>query len=446
MGNKTISIQFSPDHDVEDLEYRISNAYYDKFNSVASEYIEDNVALDYYQKCRIEKISFDEYVEGLKKEKDFIWKARNLRNIPKFKDKMDTYIEGCVSNFHNDFLDSTEMVYCDAGFEDYKDENFTELLTQMGVVEKYFTREKIDLTLTAICGELDCESVKNIEKLTENIGNLTIKSYELKVTLPQLLEAEEKTDLLVDKIKSLNLSPFEQYLLIHDFAASKPYNENGSKEFNCRDYIHTMISNKIVCVGYAKIMERLCSEFGIQCDCVGGKPTELARQEYNLDDEDMVGHEFNIVHLVDTKYDLNGYYLCDANWDSEVAYEKKSKIYTYAIMPMQDMEDDSHKLHYDKDLSERNGEAYLRYPTYSEPISFDKLKSALDSAYSALDGEFFDENAIIEALRNTRKFYEENYHEESSIIKRVEADFPITQLETKYTLPEKKELDKLPDF
>lgn len=415
-----------------------------RFQSVARNYIKNLDVWEYYWQCCVDNRSFDDYLKSLKKQKGLIWSLKNSRNADEIQKSMDAYVDDCQTEFYNDFIKSGEMVYCNAEFDNYLDENFMKLLEQMSAVEKYFPREKIDLALTSKCYGFDFKELENINSLTENVGNLEVNAFDIKITLPQLLESHEKEELLINKIKSLDLSPFEQYLLVHDFVAGKPFEFSENTEFDCRNYIHSMISNQIVCVGYAELMSHLCSELGIRCDYIHGRPKSEVVEEYELDSD--TGHAFNVVYLVDPKYNLNGFYISDACWDSTLGFNSNSKNYVYAALPIQDMSEDKHRFYYDEVLSTENRKTCLNYPEYAEPIGFDKLKAALDNAYRALDREDFNENVINESLTKTRRICEEQHIKGGEVMKRIEADYPLSQLETKFPeISHTIEADRLPD-
>lgn len=205
-------------------------------------------------------------------------------------------------------------------------------------------------------------------------------------------EAMEKAKPLIEMLNTLNLSPFEKFLLIHDFCASKPYN---LEKLEKRDFVDTfskpMLTDKIDCIGYASIMSEICKQVGINCLEDGGR-FKLA------------GHQFNIVFLDDPKYKINDWFLCDACWDYQpYAINKGLLCYAYAAFPIQDIKFDDHQLYFIR------SKWIMKNPktNTNTPISMETFEKALKNAYGTILG--YNEikkdknvfNKIIKHLKST---------------------------------------------
>ena len=148
----------------------------------------------------------------------------------------------------------------------------------------------------------------------------------------QIMEANQKADMLVNQLKQLNLSPFEKFLIVHDFCASKPYQANGVEDYN--DFNNAMTTDKIVCFGYAEIMKYMCNALGIECELFYCDLPPMA-MKHGMHTK---GHVINLVRIKDEKYGIDDYYVSDASSDSSEYFSKKGLIcYAFAALPLQDL-------------------------------------------------------------------------------------------------------------
>lgn len=182
-------------------------------------------------------------------------------------------------------------------------------------------------------------------------------------------EAFEKADLLIDAINSANLSPFEKYLLIHDFSASKPH---AAQYFGTwqKGFGPAMQADYIDCLGHSEIMSVLCEMAGIKCEEIDGHRKGG-------------GHAYNAVYIKDPKYGIDDYFICDSTWDSLPAFMNKGLVcYAYAVMPIQDLKHEQH-CHYPPytDMKWKNIPMETK-----KPVKMETLKEALSNAYAGILG------------------------------------------------------------
>jgi len=146
--------------------------------------------------------------------------------------------------------------------------------------------------------------------------NPIAKKYDLQISygdlykcsLEEFTAMRETIDWFNDLIRSTNLSPAEKLLYAYDIMKTFKYKENNEQKEQSR-YLHNIVmSDYIVCVGYAKFMEQLLLENGI--------PAEEIGVTCNLDKEQPDGHARTFVRLDDDKYDIHGVFCIDATWDS----------------------------------------------------------------------------------------------------------------------------------
>lgn len=328
----------------------------DVLDIVSSFYFHGNIPADF------EKIAKEKFPEFDKFEKEF------LKNF-KFDPKTQSFE---VSAFTKEMGNSSLI---------NKTKHVIEFLKSTTGIQEYdaeFTFDNAKFNKEDLTKLLDMELQKTDIKIHS--------SSSLKATaLEDIIEAQEKADMLVDHIQSLNLSPFEKFILIHDFCAGKPYRISDDNEpYDCRQFVHCMTKDRIVCAGYSVLMEYLCERVGIECpEVVGQKVYNDAR------------HAFNIVHLVDPKYNIDGNYLCDACWNGWYNYfggvEKthltpiKTRNYLYLAFPLQEVPFDNHSRFLDLD-----DEFVKKFGNRSKRIDLQTLKTAVENSYKALDGEYYN--------------------------------------------------------
>lgn len=127
-------------------------------------------------------------------------------------------------------------------------------------------------------------------------------------TVEEFLAMRETLDFFNDLVQANNLSPAEILMYAYDIMKTFRYKENKEDKDKSR-YLHNIVmTDYIVCVGYAKFMEQILKENNIKAVEVG-VTCDLGNGEYG-------GHARNLVYLDDDKYDIHGIYAIDATWDS----------------------------------------------------------------------------------------------------------------------------------
>lgn len=146
--------------------------------------------------------------------------------------------------------------------------------------------------------------------------NSIAKKYPLEInygdlhncTVEEFLAMRQTLDFFNDLVQENNLSPTEILMYAYDIMKTFRYKENKEDKDKSR-YLHNIVmTDYIVCVGYAKFMEQILKENNIKAIAVG-VTCDLGNGEYG-------GHERNLVYLDDDKYDIHGIYAIDATWDS----------------------------------------------------------------------------------------------------------------------------------
>lgn len=147
-------------------------------------------------------------------------------------------------------------------------------------------------------------------------------------TLNETLSAQTRIDELVEKINKSNGSPFEKYLMAYNYVTTKIYKENEGDHSNSRNLVSVLNSDDIVCVGYARLMNRICRGIGIK----SYSQESYVEQEGNLGE----GHHNNLVYMKDDKYGIDGWFYSDACWDSQQKSNQQLKLLNRCLIPLSD--------------------------------------------------------------------------------------------------------------
>ena len=236
---------------------------------------------------------------------------KSLSNYTSDDEELFKYsIEGINLILKNDFpiLDNSEIVvYPEDGIKEFIDNNpclKNKQLIVYGVFD--INHESLDPLLKYFDNHKDYQVLIN-----GNTKYVTIEEYEKTVLA---------IDEIVNKIKKYNLSQLEQIMYAYDLVRDRVYkSEDENDDFSVsRDISSALLGNKIVCVGYSVIFEKVLDNLGIR-----SKMITLHRKNTNK------GHRRNIVYVDDPKYDINGVYYFDTTWDSKKINGDSSYLDSY---------------------------------------------------------------------------------------------------------------------
>ncbi len=176
-----------------------------------------------------------------------------------------------------------------------------------------------------------------------------------KIPFTRALEASSKINAWVEEILNAKgtdgnpLSSFEKYLYAYMIVSEFKYNE--SEDLNeSRDLSRILTGNNIVCVGYAQLLSELCNRIGIPC-----KPQSLFKgneKDYKYGESN---HQNCMVYLNDPKYNIDGFFMADACWDSFKSFEQP-KTLCHSALPYIDLKEifvKNKKLNFVEDKDEK---------------------------------------------------------------------------------------------
>lgn len=164
--------------------------------------------------------------------------------------------------------------------------------------------------------------------------------------------------ILYDIIRpALLFSPFEKYIYAYNISKLfKDYKENKEDKTQSRDLYKILFNDYMVCVAFSNLFGDLLTKLGIENEeyCVridtSFDEVDPSDQNYVINHKISEGyHSRRLVHIVDLKYKINGYYISDPTWDNDLNQD----LYNYLALTHNEMLDNYRYNHFDKeDLSE----------------------------------------------------------------------------------------------
>ena len=169
-------------------------------------------------------------------------------------------------------------------------------------------------------GLFSLQTYKKIKKFYNAIRTLNIPlnfvEHNMNWSMTQVQNTYKQIIKVVNKLKSSQLSPFEQILCAYKEITSRVYTEEtkGENALISRSIYGICNSEKIVCTGYAEWnteVFKMLNNPNIKCfSCSVDIIKELNKQEKS-------GHRTNMIYIKDDKYGINGLYAYDSCWDSK---------------------------------------------------------------------------------------------------------------------------------
>lgn len=178
---------------------------------------------------------------------------------------------------------------------------------------------------------------EDLDLLLKELGNfknisLMVDGNDQLVTIEEYKKTVYAIDEMVNLIKKYNLSPLEQMMFAYDLVRDRVYTKDDDNDSYTvsRDLTSVLLGDKIVCVGYANIYEKVLSNLGI-------KNMMYSIKSINSQDP---GHRRNIAYVKDDKYAIEGVFYFDPTWDSKKNDDDVSYLdsYKFFCLPKEDIE------------------------------------------------------------------------------------------------------------
>ena len=124
-------------------------------------------------------------------------------------------------------------------------------------------------------------------------------------------------------------------MVAYEYVTNFAYNEGGDVlHQETSHWIPVLEGDKIVCAGYASLLETLCNRIFTQNEVkVFNQGLRVFHKNENIS---LVGHGNNTVFIKDDKYNIDGLFYADPCWDS-INTNRKDKPQAYCCIPLRDV-------------------------------------------------------------------------------------------------------------
>ena len=162
-------------------------------------------------------------------------------------------------------------------------------------------------------------------------------NYQPYYDVDYIRKSEDKLDLYASMVNDTldkdgdikSLSPLEKYIAAYILTSKfAPYREvdkenDSYKSRSVYEFINSVTDTKIVCVGYTHLLREILYRMGIK-DTMDWSVKINANSEFNSTD-----HMRMMIHLVDSKYGIDGIYMSDPTLDNR---EDTKKEFSHMLM------------------------------------------------------------------------------------------------------------------
>ena len=171
--------------------------------------------------------------------------------------------------------------------------------------------------------------------------NLNIFIHHEIKTIPLGLyrKTEQTMYTFLSPIKDKNYSPFEKLIYVYNmtkkFKKYKEVDKDNIDKLESRDLHEILFNDYMVCVGYANMFIDFLHKLGIQAT------EQSISVAINNEGEKLktAGHARVISHIVDPKYNIDGYYISDPTWDNNIEFD----FYNYLVLTSKEVNSEDRK-------------------------------------------------------------------------------------------------------
>ncbi|MBE6139550.1 MAG: hypothetical protein E7174_03550 [Firmicutes bacterium] len=342
-----------------------------------------------------------DHIKIQKNEEKFFDETRNVKNY-RVKDWQDIDFGLLAKKFNYYKKIFSDKFLIDKNFNsDIEFRIFDEFYNQKDKIIK-FIKQNRNLNITLYLKDYS-NLINNLKD--ENYPNLKIKfeNSENPISYKEFYDMYEKLDEIINFINHYDLSPLEKVFLVYDIVKANVYNKEGANEHysKSRDLNQIVNGDKIVCVGYANLINYLLTNLGIKNKCV---------ITYNK--KTNVGHQKNYLYLDDTKYNIKGAFFLDVTADRKQSDDYIDN-YKYFLKPFSFFDSEQSIIIKPEELTllcKSQKEIYQCIPGEDghNLSNLLKLLSFIDVKYSlmaTLCKIYNDENKLLELIKTAKDKY-----------------------------------------
>ena len=277
-------------------------------------------------------------------------------------------------------------------------------------------------------------------------------------------EYEKKLYSMIEGAKDLSL--FEKYIYAYNVTKRfKKYKEDPN--YHEQANLHRILDDNndaIVCLGFARLFSDLLNKLEIENTLIGVEVDD-SYDNVNEDDNSVIstrlnGHARVLSHIIDPKYNIDGYYIGDPTWDNSRKYD----LYNHLALTDDEITSSFRYFYVDKRI--RNDNSFL-FDIHSKEEFFQKIYFLIDRVekddfedlfggvkinetplekqnkiisnmlleiLSKIDREFYNFLINKYGINNKKKFFLELEEEKGNELLNEIADYIVTKVNKKIDL------------
>ena len=276
------------------------------------------------------------------------------------------------------------------------------------------------------------------------------------LSLNEMKELNIRMDKIVSEIKSSSLSPYEKYIAVYNIVKSfKEYrfylnNEKIDKLISdqSRNPYLVLINQYIVCAGYSSLLHFLLKKIDIPSHEWILNVSDKSEAANMSNSENNEAHARLYVNIVDEKYGINGYYMCDPTFDN--VDKEKSNLHGYKYLSMScgeshDYGKNSASYYYfSHDINAFNDQMFINTDNYLA-----KTEDDLNEIFiivKDLDPKFYTQLSKLKSIEEQKEAIKKHFREKTyraiSLEKKYSAIITVMEFQNKqiYSNSEREEL------
>jgi len=150
----------------------------------------------------------------------------------------------------------------------------------------------------------------------------------------KVLNAKKQINYMAKPFLNKGLSPFEKLVGVYSLITQRQYVEESQQEHwsQSRSLFGVLNSDRLVCVGYAALIEEIFKKLGEKNIIVYQNNVGCSKDNKTLSSL----HRNLIVYCKDEKYNINGYYYLDPTWDR--SDDKSFPSFNFFMVPLNEIE------------------------------------------------------------------------------------------------------------
>ncbi len=305
-----------------------------------------------------------------------------------------------ISNTQNQinyYKNKFNRFHVDIELDSYDDYNSLEIILQ-NVKNTNINMECFDFSVQLTKNLFSKKEVENLNMfestLAKQNSTLFFKEFNTLWNIDEYNNAFNFINDTIKKIKDKNLSPLEQLLVAYKTVTDKIYNKEDKTDnaLLSRTILGVSNSSHISCMGYSEWLKEICN--GLNDKNIVCYSNSYKLYPKNLKDENnAVGHQFNVIYINDDKYNIKGFYCLDACWDSKARLDDIMGL-SFFLIPFDDL-----KFYANYEVEPQPNNPFEYFISSEKPLIFSYSNGKVEKLLT--NQSFVDLNELREKFKNT---------------------------------------------